>query len=720
MRARLFIAAVLASPFVVGLACRTTPQPNPPSPPTTTSTLGAGSATPAPALSASTSTSSAATTVKAPTLGVDPAAMNASLDPCDDFFAYACGGWQKATPIPEDEAVWARGFSEVDERNLVELRAILEKNAASKTTDAYGQKLGDFWAACMDEDGIEKAGIQPLEEPFAVIERMGKSISLAKGSNGPLVERTIADLHKLGFSPLFSLSSGQDFGDATQVIGQLEQAGLGMPDRDYYLSNKPKMVEARAAYEDHVGKMLALAGLPAAGAKSVMALETELAKASMTRVDRRDPKKVYHKMKRVQVAALSPGFAWNDFFDALSVPADAPINVAQPEFFRSIEARVTKASLEDWQTYLRWTVIRELSAQLPARFVDEDFHYRSKVLTGAGKLLPRWKRCVHAAKNALGEALGQPFVRDHFGADGKARTQGMVGEIEEAMRRDLESLPWMDQKTKQRAMEKLGKIHNKIGYPDAWRNYDALEVGRRAYATNVLHASAFELRRVLAKIGKPVDRNEWYMSPPEVNAYYDANLNEMVFPAGILQTPFFDKAAPMPANYGAIGMVMGHELTHGFDDEGRQFDGDGNLKEWWTPKVSKDFDKRAKCIVDQYDGFVAIDDLHVDGKLTLGENIADNGGIKLAFASFVEARKKGEAAEKGAARTPEQEFFLAYAQSWCQNERPEFRRTRTATDPHSPAHWRVNGPLSNFSSFATAFQCAEGKKMAPKNRCEVW
>jgi len=450
-----------------------------------------------------------------------------------------------------------------------------------------------------------------------------------------------------------------------------------------------------------------------------MAIETALAKASMDRRDRRDPKKTYHKTKRADVAKMAPGFGWTSFFDALSVPPDAPINVLQPGFIKGLEGTFAQFSLDDWKTYLRWHVLNELARTLPKKFVDEDFHFTSTVISGAKKILPRWKRCVDATDAAMGEAIGRPFVRDHFGADGKAMTQSMVAGIEEAMRRDLVGLSWMDEKTRQKALEKLTKIHNKIGYPDVWRSYDALEVGKDSYATNVLRASAFELHRQLAKIGKPVDRNEWYMSPPTVNAYYDASFNEMVFPAGILQPPFWAKEAPMQDNWGAIGMVMGHELTHGFDDEGRQFDGDGNMKDWWDPKTGKEFDARAKCIEKQYSGYVAIDDLHVDGKLTLGENIADNGGIKLAYAAFEEA-KQGLPQPAAGARTAEQEFFLAYAQSWCQNERPEYRRTHTATDPHSPARWRVIGPLSNLPAFAAAFSCTDPKKMARKDRCEIW
>lgn len=714
----IFVFAALGAPFVVSFACggpqtqATGPTPTP----APTATSIAVTPTTSTSTSSSTTSASSASPPQNVVLGVDASAMDPSVDPCDDFYEYACGGWRKKTPIPEDRPVWSRGFSEVDERILADLHFTLEKEASQKTGDPYADKMGGFWNACMDEDAIEKSGMRPLDPAFTAI----AATTDPQAPTSRSVMRIASELVKMGYSPLFNFYAGQDFADATQMIGQLEQGGLGLPDRDYYVSTKPKMIEARKIYEEHVGKMLELAGQPASGAAVVMKIETELAKVSMTRKDRRDPKKTYHKTKRAEVAKIAPGFGWTDFFDALALPKDAPVNVMQPGFLRGLDATLAKFSLDDWRTFLRWRVVHEIARALPKKFVDEDFRYTSAVVTGAKTLLPRWKRCVDATDLAMGEALGQPFVRDHFGADGKAMTQSMVGQVEEAMRHDLEQLSWMDEKTRKKALEKLSKIHNKIGYPDAWRDYSSLEVdGKSPYATNVLHASVFELHRQLAKIGKPVDRNEWQMSPPTVNAYYDSSFNEMVFPAGILQPPFWAKESPMQSNWGAIGMVMGHELTHGFDDEGRQFDGDGNMKEWWDPATAKKFETRAKCIVDQYSGFVAIDDLHVDGELTLGENIADNGGIKLAYAAFEEAKKAAPPTPAGA-RTPEQDFFISYAQIWCQNERAEYRRTHTATDPHSPARWRVIGPLQNFAPFAATFQCTEGKKMVKKDRCEIW
>jgi putative endopeptidase len=703
MRARLLPILTLASPLLVALACGTAPAPEPTvvvakPPPSVTSAKPSASVSAAPA----------------PTLsGVDTAALDKSIDPCDDFYAYACGAWMKNTPIPGDRASWNRSFSEIDERNDKALDAILERDAAGKgdSSDPYYAKLGDFYAACMDETAIESAGTAPLKEAFAAIDKVKDPASLSA---------VVRDLYKLGFAPIFSFSSGQDFADATQVIGQLEQAGLGLPDRDYYLKTDEKNVAIRKQYEEHVGKMLSLAkaGGPA-DVKAVLTIETELARASMTRVDRREPLKVYHRMQLAGLKSLSPAFGWDAFFAGLEVSKNAPINVAQPDFIKGLEERLAKVKPLEWKGYLRWQVVHQAARLLPKAFVDEDFRFKSTALTGAEKLLPRWKRCVTATDDALGEALAQPFVRDTFGAEGKARASEMVAAIERTMERDLKALDWMDDATRKKAFEKLGKINNKIGFPAKWRNYDALSISRASYAKNALGAGAFELRRQLSKIGKPLDRNEWYMTPPAVNAYYDANMNEMVFPAGILQPPFFDKKSSFAMNYGAIGMVMGHELTHGFDDEGRQFDGDGNLKVWWTKDVNQKFEDKAACVIKQFNDYVVVDDVHVDGKLTLGENIADLGGLKLAYSAMKDARS-GKTPEPIAGFSEEQQFFLSFAQAWCQNTRPQFARMLAAIDAHSPPRHRVNGPTSNLPEFAAAFSCKPTSKMVRKDRCEVW
>jgi putative endopeptidase len=652
--------------------------------------------------------------VKAAPAGVDDSAIDKTINPCDDFYAYACGGWMKSTPIPEDRSSWSRSFHDIDERNQKVLKEILDGYAASRHMgDPYAKKLADYWTTCMDEDGVEKAGLKPLSDAFATIDGLKDSKDLPT---------TLRGLYALGLHPLVGFGSGQDYKDATQVIGQLDQGGLGLPDRDYYFDKGKKADDIRAAYVDHVGKMLALAGLDAAGAKAIVSLETQLAGASMTRVERREPKNVYHRMTLKQLVKHSPEFGWETFITGMGVGAEAPINVVSLNFAKKV-GDLKKEKVEDLRIYLKWHVLQERAGSLPKAFVEEDFRFTSQNLSGAKAILPRWKRCVKSTEGALGEALGQGFVKATFGAEGKAETLAMIGEIEAIMQKDLEQIAWMDDVTRKRALDKLHKVKNKIGYPDAWRNYDTLEISRDAHAKNVLAAEAFETKRQLAKIGKPLDRKEWYWPPSTVNAGYDPNMNEMSFPAGILQPPFYNKKAPDALNYGAIGMVMGHELTHGFDDEGRQFDGDGNLSEWWTKKVNKEFDKRAACVVKQFDGYVALADadpkneLHVNGKLTLGENIADLGGLKLSYLAYKAAHKD---AQNVGAFTPDQQFFLGYAQAWCQNARPQYRAMLTKVDPHSPPMWRVNGPVSNMSEFATAFQCSAGSKMVRADRCEVW
>ena len=649
--------------------------------------------------------------------GVEKSALDPNVSPCDDFYQYACGGWIKATEIPGDEASWYRSFSVIHDRNEEILRQILEGYAKGENpNEPYAKALGDYYGSCMDEAAIEKAGTKPLEPWLKAIDGIKDPASLTK-----LLGRFQSEL---GTGIVFEQTAAQDFGDATQVIAMLWQGGLGMPEREYYLESTPKMTELRNKYEAHVAAMMQLAGEPAAkakaSAKKVLEIETAFAKAWMSKEDRREPKKIHHRAARTELAKVAPGLEWDAWLDGAKAKDVSAFNVAQPEYMKAVGAMVkSKVSIADWKTYLRWHLFRVSGNDLGQKFVDEKFRWR-QALTGAEKLPARWKRCVRAVDASMGEALAQPFVKKTLGAEGKQTVVAMVQAIEQAMHHNLERLAWMDEPTRKAAFGKLGKIANKIAYPDRWRSYDKLEITRDGYLLNEQRSAAFEHARQLAKIGKPVDRTEWQMSPPTVNAYYDAQLNEMVFPAGILQPPFYSNAVPASTNYGAIGMVMGHELTHGFDDEGRQFDLDGNLKDWWGKSVNDEFERRAECVKKQYDSYVVLGDLHVNGKLTLGENIADLGGIKLAYQAFKAKHPSASAPPAKGELTPEQELFLGFAQGWCGKMRDEALRHLVATNPHSPPNLRVNGPLSNLPEFAEAFSCKPDAKMVKKDRCEVW
>ena len=648
------------------------------------------------------------------TPGFDVASIDRGVEPCQDFFRFACGNWIARNPIPPDESRWGR-FNELIEGNRAVLRGILEKAAADDASrDPDARKIGDAYAACMDEAGIEARGVKPLEAEL-------KLISDLKGREE--LPSLVARLHRGGVPVLFEFGSVQDYKDAATVIASLDQAGLGLPDRDYYLKDDPRSVELRKAYEAHVARMLELLGeskeRAAAGAATVLDVETSLARASMDRVSRRNPENRYHKLGRAEAAALAPAFGWESYFAAVDSPAFRDVNVVAPDFFKGLDRSLVTLPLMQWKTYLRWHLAHASADVLPAAFVGEDFAFYGKTLAGQKELKPRWKRCVAQVDDLIGEALGKPYVEATFGADGKERMQRMVVALEQALERDIRELPWMTETTKPKALAKLARITNKIGYPDVWRDYSALEISRADALGNVHRAQAFELHRQLAKIGKPVDKKEWAMTPPTVNAYYQALMNGINFPAGILQPPFFDRAMDDAVNFGGIGAVIGHELTHGFDDQGRKFDGDGNMKDWWTEADGKEFEARAACVERQYSGYTAVADVKLNGKLTLGENVADNGGVRVSYMALKDTLA-GKASGARDGFTPEQRFFLGFAQVWCQNVTEEAARLRAQTDPHSPGQWRVNGTVSNMPEFQAAFGCKAGSPMVRENACRVW
>ncbi len=658
---------------------------------------------------------SVAAPAAAPEVGIDESAINRAVSPCDDFYEYACGAWIKRTEIPADQSSWMRSFSVIREKNRDELKLILEAAAAGKTADPVEKQLGDFYASCLDEDKIEKSSQAELDALLKPIEAVKDLQSLAK---------ELAREHLGIGAPLFELGVQQDNKDATLMIGAVDQGGLGLPDREYYLSTDEKSKKLREQYEAHVARMLELSGIPADKAKEqakiVLRIETELAKASMTRTDRRDPEKTYHRIELKGLTKLAPKFPWPLYLKEMGVPTLTQLNVVAPDFFGAADKQLSKTLIPEWRVYLRWQVLHAAGPLLSKAFVDESFNFYDKTLNGQDKLEPRWKRCVEITDRFLGESLGKLFVQKTFGAEGKATTQAMITAIEKAMEENLSRLSWMDEATRKAALGKLAAVANKIGFPDVWRDYSSMKVSRDSLIANIAAGAHFENARQFAKLGKPVDRNEWLMTPPTVNAYYEPSKNEMCFPAGILQPPFYGRAAAEAVNFGAIGMVMGHELTHGFDDEGRKFDAKGNQVQWWTPATNAEFEKRAQCVVDQFSGYEVIDGQKINGKLTNGENIADLGGLKLAFAAFQATHKpaRKRAPEKG--YTDEQLFFLGTAQAWCGKRRPELERARLITDPHSAPKFRINGPLSNLPEFAAAFQCKPGAKMVRQDACVVW
>ncbi|MBZ5586297.1 MAG: M13 family metallopeptidase, partial [Acidobacteriia bacterium] len=612
-----------------------------------------------------------------------------------------------------DQSRWGR-FEALGERNREILREILESSEKPDANrDPIGQKIGDYYYACMDEKAIDAKGLAPVKPALDRIRALQDKSQLAG---------ELARLHRDGVSALFDFDSGPDFKNSSMVIAQADQGGLGLPDRDYYLKTDAKSVELRQKYQAHVQRMFELAGEKPGQAKddaaTVMKIETDLAKGSLDRVSRRDPEKVYHPMSRPELASLDPDFRWNEYLTGAGAPAFTKINIAWPDFFKDVNARIQQASLDEWKTYLTWHLLHSEAPLLPTAFVTENFSFYGQTLTGAKELRPRWKRCVDYTNIQLGEALGRKYVERTFGPQAKARTLKMVDELEKALGQDIGSLSWMTPATKKQAEIKLQAITNKIGYPDKWRDYSSVVIKREDAVGNGFRADEFEFHRRLNKIGKPVDKNEWEMTPPTVNAYYDPLMNNINFPAGILQPPFFDERMDDAVNFGGIGMVIGHELTHGFDDEGRQFDAVGNMRDWWTPADAKAFEQRAACFVNEYSDFSVAPGANVNGKLTLGENTADNGGARIALMALLSAL--AGKTQKIGGFTPEQRFFLSFGQIWCENIREEAARLQVQTDPHAPARYRVNGVVVNMPEFQKAFSCQAGQPMLSSNACRVW
>ncbi|MBV8515066.1 MAG: M13 family metallopeptidase [Acidobacteria bacterium] len=641
--------------------------------------------------------------------------LDRSCKPCDDFFEFAMGGWMKANPVPAEYSTWG-SFTVLLDKNQQNLRQILEKEEnANSGNGSNGQKIGDFYASCMDTSAIDAAGVKPIESEMARIAAVKDLASL---------QLETARLQAEGIGAMFRFTSRQDAKDSRQVIATAGQGGLGLPDRDYYLREDEKSKKLREAYVAHAQKLFELLGDPsdkvATEAKTVMTIETALAKASMSNVDVRDPNKTYHRMSEMEVQTLAPNFSWATYFDQVGVPGLKDLNVAQPDFFKSLSAELTTTPIDDWKTYLRWTLVNTTAPGLSAPFVAEDFAFNGKELRGTKEIQPRWKRCVTATDRGLGEALGQVYVEKYFPPEAKSHALEMVHNLAAALRQDIPTLDWMGSATRTQAIAKLQAFGVKIGYPDKWRDYSGLNIVRNDYMQNELGAAHFEFARQLNKIGKPVDKTEWGMSPPTVNAYYRSSMNEIVFPAGILQPPFYDPKADDAVNYGGMGAVIGHEITHGFDDQGSKFDAQGNLKDWWSPDDLKNFQDRAKCVSDQFDGYVVDGDLHENGKLVLGESIADLGGLTIAYAAYENSLEgKARPPEKDGF-TAEQRFFLGWAQIWGANERLEYARLLANTNPHPLPRFRGNGPLSNMAEFAQAFGCKKGDAMVRENACKIW
>jgi putative endopeptidase len=652
------------------------------------------------------------------TPGLDPSFMDRSVDPCVDFYAFSCSGWQKLNPIPPDQSTWSV-YGKLQDEIQRHLWGLLKTAAdPSSARSPVQAQIGDYFAACMDEARIEALGSKPLQPALSALAKVKDRRGLAAW----LAERHLAATSD---ELLFGFGSQQDATDATQFIAGAFAGGLGLPDRDDYLDQDPKSREVRERYREHVVRTLQLLGDDAATAKAttalVMDIETALARASLTRVERRDPYKVFHKMRVAELDGLAPAFDWKTYLEGMGVPGTEVLNVSQPKFVQAVSAELKKRPLADWKRYLRWHLANSEARYLSRAFVEEDFAFNSKVLRGTEQLAPRWKRCVRWVDRDLGEALGQVFVEKNFSPELKSKTLEMVQRIEREMEADLRTLDWMSPPTRERALEKMKAMANKIGYPDRWRDYSSITLARDDFQGNVARSVRFESARQLGRIGKPIDRGEWEITPETVNAYYNPTMNDMNFPAAVLLPPLYDPKMDAAPGYGNTGGTIGHELTHGFDDQGRQYDARGNLKDWWTKEDAAEFVRRASCISDQFSSYIAVDDIHVNGKLTLGEDVADLGGLILAYRAWRGATANQRLGPVDGL-TPDQRFFVGNAQWACSNIRPQAMRLRARTDPHSPPRYRVNGLVANMPEFGQAFSCKPGAPMTkpPEKVCKVW
>ncbi len=650
------------------------------------------------------------------TPSLEPRFMDKSADPCVNFYQYACGNWNKLNPIPADQAAWDV-YAKLTDDNQRFLWGILQTAAAGgPSRNPSEQKIGDYFHACMDKAAIERAGAKPLDPMLARIANL-KSVDDIAGY--------VAASHRqnAGGTVLFDFDSSPDFDNSSQEIAEAGAGGLGLPDRDYYTKTDVKSVEIRQRYTDHVARTLMLIGESnpdaQADAKTVLAIETALAQASLTRVQKRDPYNLKHKMRREDLQHLTPAFDWYAYLKAVGAPAFETLNVEEPKFFEAMNAELSSHKLADWRAYLRWHLVHEQAHLLSSPFVRENFAFYSQYLAGAKELPARWKECTRLVDDQLGDALGQVFVAKTFAPQTKADAQRMIQQIEAEMGSDLKDLSWMSDATRQQALAKLHAIVNKVGYPSKWRDYSSVQITPASFQANATSADEYELNRRLQKIGHPVDRSEWLMTPPTVNAYYDPQTNDINFPAGVLQPPLFDPHSDAAPNFGNTGSTMGHELTHGFDDEGRQFDAQGNLRDWWTPADAKAFEERVSCVRNQYAKYVIVDDIHINSSLTLGEDVADLGGTLLAYIAWKHSTE-GQNLQPVDNLTPDQRFFVGMAQWACGDERPEFKRMMAITNPHSPLEYRVNGVVVNLPQFAEAFGCKAGQPMVSAHACRVW